>query len=231
MIRGLAIGFASLAFLASPAANAQDLQGVWFVGGSLSDSSNGYGGVVHALPGARLGDGLAVRAAVTGGQYRYDAAEVTIHGDYVGGEIALVVQRSGQWGWANFSLGPRITDTSLSPGDPSNDRSGTRVDLGIQGDGTIKFGAVRTHWYAAFAPFDETYNGRLQIGRVLQNERYELGFDGRLIGDPYFAQQSLGGYLGAPLTEAINFELGSGIVWNDADEKKAYASVSFSSVF
>lgn len=231
MIRGLVIAFGSLAMLASPAAHAQDLQGVWFVGGSLSDSGNVYGGVVHALPGAKLGDGLAVRAVISGGQFRYDAAENIIQGKYLGGEIAVVVQSSGEWGWANVSMGPRITDTSLSPGDPSNDRSGTRFDLGVQGDGTVKFGPYRTHWYTAFGPFDETYNGRVQIGRVLQNERYELGIDGRLIGDPSFAQQTLGGYLGAPLTNTINVELGSGIVWNDVDDKSAYVSVNFSSIF
>jgi len=230
-MRALMISIASWAILASQAVHAQDLEGVWFVGGAVSDSSNAYGGIVQALPGSRLGDGLAVRAAVTGGRYRYDADDANIVGKYLGGEIAVVMQKSGEWGWANFSLGPRVTDTSLSPGDPSNDRSGTRFDLGLQSDGTFKFGTFRTHWYGAFGPADKTYNGRVQLGRVLQNERYELGIDGRLVGDPSFAQQTLGGYLVAPLTDAINVELGSGIVWNDANEKDAYASVSFSSVF
>ncbi len=230
-MRALAIGVAFWAILASPSVHAQDLEGVWFFGGSVGDSGNGYGGVVYALPGARLGDGLAMRAVMTGGRYRYNADEATIRGQYVGGEIAVVMQSSGEWGWANFSLGPRLTDSSLSPDDLSNDRRGTRFDLGLQSDGMLKFGTLRTRWYGAFGPFDETYNGRMQVGRVLSNARYEVGVDGRMLGDPSFAQEALGGYVIAPVTDSISVELGSGIVWNDADENNAYTSVSFSSVF
>lgn len=230
-MRILLLGTALMAGSVPQAVNAQDHAGVWFVGGSLSDSGSGYGGVVYSLPGSRLGDGLAIRTTVNGGQYRYQAAEATINGEYVGGEVALVVQSSGQWGWANFSVGPRISDTSLTPADPANTRTGTRFDVGLQGDGTFYLSAFRTHWYGAFGPFEETYNGRLQVGRRFKNSRFELGVDGRLLGDPSFSQKALGVYLMAPLVDQINLEIGAGAIWQEGENEDGYISLGVSSVF
>ena len=59
-------------------------------------------------------------------------------GRFASAETALVYQLSGDWGWANFSGGPRVTDVRLSPRDPSNDRRGTRLDLALQSDGAVQ---------------------------------------------------------------------------------------------
>ena len=114
-----------LAFMAVPAA-AQD-SGVAYAGGGVGDGRNAYAGAVIALPGATLGNGVAIRAGGSAGSYDYETGATQIEGKYVSGEVALFYQTSGDWGWTNFGAGPRVTDPSLSPLDPANERAGFPV--------------------------------------------------------------------------------------------------------
>lgn len=212
-------------------ASADDLQGVWFAGGTVSDKASTYAGVVYSLPGSRLGRGLAVRASANYGEYQYDSAGLTINGRYAGGEIALVYQTSRPWGWANFSVGPRVTNTKLNPIDPENARRGTRYDVGLQTDGARDWDGVRARWYGAVGPFDGTYQARLQLGPKFGGGRYEAGLEGAVIGDPSFNKESLGAYVALPVADRIQAQLGSGATFQKANKTRVYASIGLSSVF
>ncbi|MFQ5562438.1 MAG: cellulose biosynthesis protein BcsS [Parvularculaceae bacterium] len=96
------IVFSLLAIGVCSAARAEPYHGVAFAGGSVSDNDSGYGGVIVAAPGASLGHGFAVKAAVNGGRYDYLGGVGHVEAKYYGGQLAFVYQWSGAWGWANF---------------------------------------------------------------------------------------------------------------------------------
>ena len=126
ILRAASLGLSLASALASGTALAEPLRGVTYVGGTLSESISGYVGAVVSLPGAQLGDGASIKAGVSGGRYEYDASGTRITAKYVGVDMAVGYQFSGNWGWANVSVGPTFARTSLSPEDPNNERNGSR---------------------------------------------------------------------------------------------------------
>jgi hypothetical protein len=226
----LSIGVFVATMTGSPA-HAEDLNGVWFAGGTLNDSQSGYAGAVVALPGGRLGEGLAIRASANAGNYDYFKGSQQIDGAYVGGEIALVYQTSGRWGWANFSIGPRLTDTWLKPTDSENKRTGTRLDVGLQTDGALDGPRWRLSWLGSIAPVNEFYLARLQLGRKFGAGKYRVGLESGVIGDPTFAQWSAGPFLALPFVGRSELQLGSGAILQQGKSARAYASIGLSSVF
>jgi hypothetical protein len=118
-----------------------------------------------ALPGGQLGKGLALRASAGGGEYDYSGDAGETEAKYQGGELALVYQFSGKWGWGGLSLGGRMIDTDLEPKDPSNDANGTRFDVAIQTDGAYKLDKWLFGWFGSLGILEGAYQGRLQLGR------------------------------------------------------------------
>lgn len=225
----------ALLCLAAAPARAQEAsqdapKGVWFAGGMVSDASSAYAGVVYALPDARLGKGLAIRATVNAGDFDYVAAPGRIEGRYAGGDIALVYQFSGSWGWANVSAGPRISDITLSPVDPGNRRRGTRIDLGVQADGALDGPRWRVAWLAGVGANDEAYNLRAQIGRKLGDGRRRIGVEAGAQGDPFFSNTSVGGFVALPLGKA-EVQLSAGVLDQEGQGGRAYGGLSISRVF
>lgn len=226
--------FAALALavvIAGGTAHAQTPRGVWFTGGTVGDSLSGYAGVIYALPGASLGHGLAVRVSANGGNYEYDAGSARIDADYAGGEAALVYQLSGPWGWANVSAGPRFTHTKLSPGDPGNERSGSRWDMGLQTDGAFDGKAWRLGWGGSYGPIDEAYQARLQIGRKIAAHALRLGVEGGVQGDPTYSKTMLGAFAAVGLGGNFELQLGSGITKEEDRKARAYGSIGLSRIF
>lgn len=127
---------------------------MWFLGASAGTGESVYAGGVLAVPGGHLGQGLAVRASSNAGRHRYEASTQRIDGKYLGAEVALVYQMSGGRGWSNFSIGPRFTKTRLSPGDPENNRQGSRVDFAVQADGARDGEKWRLTWFASSGVID-----------------------------------------------------------------------------
>ncbi|MEO0033232.1 MAG: hypothetical protein RIS94_2990 [Pseudomonadota bacterium] len=208
----------------------QDQTGVVFAGGSAGSGESAYGGVVVALPGGRLGKGLAVRVSGNAGTYRYTAGVTPIKGRYVGGDAAIVYQMSGPWGWNNLSIGPRITDTKLTPGDPGNRRTGTRVDVGLQADGALDGAQWRLGWFGAWGVRDQAYQARFQIGRKLPN-RYRIGVEGGVLGDSSFDRQSAGAFVAVPMGKSAELQLAGGALFQKGRSAHAYAGLSLSSTF
>ena len=187
-----------LALLSAPgAAYAQD-SGVVYAGAAAGDGEGGFIGGMVALPGGRLGEGLAVRGGVNGGTYRY-RTDRRIEASYVSAEIALAYQFSGPGGWANVSAGPRVTDISLSPDDPTNKLRGTRFDAGVQTDGAYG-NAWQASWFGTWGIRNESYIGQLRLTRLVNEEsQTRVGLEGILQGDPTYTRASLGGHLSTSL--------------------------------
>jgi hypothetical protein len=232
MLLRLAGAFAA-ALLSSGAAYAEPYQGVAFAGGAAGDGLSGYAGVVHALPGSQLGKGLALRASGSGGSYQYESNGTRIDGRFATAEAALVYQLSGRWGWANLSAGPRITDVSLSPRDPSNRRQGTRLDLAVQSDGALLLDrSWRLGWLGSLGVRDGTYYSRAEIGRIVApRSQTRLGLEAGLQGDPNYRSVSLGLFAAAKLGTKVEGRVSAGASDQQGRQTRPYATVGVSLLF
>lgn len=205
--------------------------GVWFTGGTISDSTSVYAGAIKALPGARLGKGLALRGSLNGGTYSYDAAVTKIDAKYVGGEVAAVYQFSGSWGWANVSAGPRYTYTDLSPSDPGNKREGSRWDVGVQTDGALDGPDWRLGWAGSVGPFDGAYEARVQVGRKLAGQKYRMGLEGGVMGNPTYSKSIAGAFVAASVAKNMDLQLGAGATFQEGRKAHPYGAIGLSRVF
>jgi len=211
-------------------ARAQD-SGVVYAGGSAGDGANAYVGGVVALPGARLGDGLALRGGISGGEYRYRTGGQRIEARYIGGELALVYQSSGDWGWANFSGGPRITDTRLRPVDPGNRLRGTRFDLALQTDGAVG-NAWRATWFGSLGVNDRAYITQVRLGRLVDGvSDTRLGIEGGVQGDRSYTRLSGGAFASTRVSGRWIGQLSGGVSKQKDRSAKPYVAISASKVF
>lgn len=216
------------AVLAAPAA-AQD-SGVVYAGGSVGDGYGGYAGGLVALPGSALGRGFGIRAGVNGGSYRYQAGQ-RIKARYIGAELALAYQFSGDWGWANVGAGPRIVDTHLKPVDPGNKLRGTRVDVGVQTDGALG-NEWRLGWFGNWGIRNESYLAQLRLTRMVNpSSQLRVGLEGIYQGDPTYKRGSLGAHVAFRLAGAWEAQLSAGGSEQAGRDAKPYVSVGFSKVF
>lgn len=229
-VRIILATLAAAACVAAQQAHAEDPNGVVFAGGAVNEGQSAYAGAVVALPGARLGSGFAVRGTVTGGRYDYDSGDQNIKATYVGGDLALVYQTSGKWGWASFSAGPRVTDTNFKPQDPGNRRQGTRVDAGLQSDGAFDGRRWRASWLVSYAVNDEAYQAQFRLAHKLGDDRYRLGVEGGILGDPSFNQKSAGLHAALPFMAKSELQVGAGFVFQDGNNSP-YGSLGFSHIF
>jgi len=218
------------ALLLSTAASAED-RGVVYTGGSAGNGYNLYGGAVVSLPGNALGKGLAIRGGASGGEYRYTSAGSRIEGRYLSGELALVYQTSGAWGWANFSAGPRVTDTKLSPFDPANKLSGTRWDAAVQSDGAVGK-TWRLNWFGSLGVIDGTYITEVRFGpRVGSDRRTHLGVEGGVQGDSSYTQGRLGLFAATSLAPKTEGRISFGATDQAGRHAKPYVALGLSRTF
>jgi len=226
------IAFAVISSIAGSAC-AQDYHGVAFAGGTVGQGANRYAGAVAALPGAALGRGLAIRGTVTAGNYRYRSAVTLIRGRYVGGETALVYQWSGDWGWTNLGAGPRLTDTTLRPDDPANDRRGTRVDLAVQGDGAFNLSPKwRMTYLGSLGVREGAYLVKADVGPFLDSgSKTRIGVEGALQGDPRYHAQSGGAFISMQIAKTTALQLSGGVRRQNGTRTSGYAAIGTSILF
>jgi len=223
-----ALGLA-LTFIPCLTAQATD-QGVVFAGGTVSDDLSGYGGAVVALPGGALGRGLALRASGNVGRYEYRAGERLIHGDFAGGEVSLVEQLSGAWGYANLGVGGRFEQTNLHPLDLTNNRRGARWDAGLTTDGGLIRNAWRLGWYGGYGPVVEDYQARLDLTRRA-GSRLRLGIEGGAQGDPTYHRFGAGVLGIVRIGRATDFRLSGGGTQQPGRGARAYAALAVAQLF
>jgi hypothetical protein len=214
------------ALLLGTAASAEPYTGVAFAGGAAGDGVSGYAGVVKALPGGSLGKGLALRLSASDGSYEYMSGGTGIDGRFASAETALVYQLSGNWGWANFSGGPRVTDVRLSPRDPSNDRRGTRLDLALQSDGAVQIDrSWRLGWLGSVGVRDGTYFSRMDLGALVgPRTQTRLGLEAGLQGDPSYRSTSLGLFASTRLGGSLEGRISAGA--SDQDHRRTHPFVT-----
>lgn len=217
---------------AFPASAAAQDQGVVFAGGAVNDGFSAYAGTVVSFPGSQLGRGFAIRGSVNGGEYHYDRAGTDIRGRYIGGEAALVYQMSGSWGWANLSAGPRVTDTNFSPDDPSNEREGTRFDLGVGAEGIVNSGTFRLGWYGSYGVWDESYQLQLRPGLLVNTASDAVvGVEGSLQGDPSYDSQSIGLFYVQNVGGNWRAQFAGGVTDQEGRSAKIYGAIGLSRIF
>jgi hypothetical protein len=229
-LSAIAIPFCAFA-LPTGIAQAQDT-GVVYAGGAAGGGAvNGYVGGVVSLPGARLGNGLAVRAGVTGGDYNYEANGERIDAQYIGAEVALVYQTSADWGWANFSAGPRITDTSLKPNDPGNPLRGTTYDLAIQTDGSVG-SSFRATWFASLGVDKRAYITQLRLSPLVDGATdTRIGIEGGIQGDRTYTRKSLGLFASRRLGDKWQGSISGGVTDQRGIGAQGYGTLGVSRVF
>ena len=230
-MKAILLFFALPVGLASAVAHAETPKGVWFVGGSVSESSSAYAGGVVSLPGNSLGHGLAIRLGFSGGRYEYDAGATRITAEYGGAETALVYQFSGKWGWANASAGPKFSHTKLSPVDPGNKLRGSRWDLGLQSDGAFDGAKWRLGWFGSYGVANEAYQAKLQLSRKIAADNLRLGIETGIQGDPSYKKGILGAFIGTAIGRNLDLQIGSGISEQRGRGPRVYGSIGLSRVF
>lgn len=216
---------------AAQGASAETLTGVVYGGGTISESQSGYAGGVMSLPGSSLGHGPAVRAGVSGGRYKYDAGGTRITGKYVGADLALVSQHSGNWGWANVSAGAHFSDTSLTPNDPGNKLQGSRWDIGVQTDGAFDGSRWRLSWYGSYGVFDETYQAKLSLGHRVGKDDLRLGVEGGIQGDPSYKRGFAGVFASQAIARNMTLQVSAGASEQAGRGPRAYGSIALSKLF
>jgi hypothetical protein len=229
-MRILAIGLVAGLAMAGTAHAADAPVGVWYLGGS-SNTPNGYGGVLRSLPGAALGHGFALRATASGGEYDYTAGVGKVTAHYEGGDLALVYQSSGAWGWANLAGGPQYVNTDLSPVDPGNKRRGGRWEASLQSDGEFYFDALRVGWYGQGGLTYGSYDARLHVNYRLGSERLRLGVEGGVQGDPTYRLEKVGPTLDIQTNSALTIQIGGGVRLQQSLPTQGFVSLGFSRVF
>lgn len=228
-----AVAFALLVAMPAVASASEAPIGVAFAGGATGSGTSGYAGVLYALPGGQLGRGVAIRASVNAGRYHYDSAGQRINASYAGGEAAFVYQFSGPWGWANFSAGPRVTDTRLSPADPANDRVGTRVDAAVQSDGAYWVApSVRLDWLASYALRDMAYFSRIGVGPVVdKGTGTRIGLEAGIQGDARYSDLQAGLFAATRLGRDLDGQVAIGLADQERLRVHPYVSIGASLLF
>lgn len=227
-LRLLAILPATLLFHGT--ASAQD-RGVVYAGGGIGDGRNVYAGGVIALPGGRLGRGLAIRGGGAAGSYVYDSGTAEIDGNFASAEVALVYQTSGEWGWANFGAGPRVTNTSLTPNDPNNRLAGTRFDVGLQTDGALGY-RWRLGWFGSLGVNDEIYFTNLSFGPLVDEpSQTRIGVEAGIAGDETFTRRNYGVFASTRIASKTELRVSGGLNDQRGLRDQAYATVALSKVF
>ncbi|MGE0669148.1 MAG: cellulose biosynthesis protein BcsS [Sphingomonadales bacterium] len=223
---------ALVALLIAVPAHAEPYKGVLFAGGTVSESSGGYAGGMISLPGAALGRGLGVRVGTNGGEYKYDASGTRIAAEYVGGELALVYQISGGWGWANFSAGPRVSYLNLTPNDPGNKLQGTKVDAGIQSDGAYNIEKWHISWFGSYGIANESYLAKLQLGYlVAERSGTRIGVEGGIQGDSVYTKGNLGAFVSTSLMKDVEIQIAAGATEQAGRGARAYVTIGLSKLF
>lgn len=219
---------AGVALLASAPAAAQERTTI-FGGVNFGEDEDAYAGATIALPGGRIGDGWAVRTSFSGSQYEYQTNGVEIEGKEVRGEVAILRQWSGPWGYVDFGVGARYVNTDLSPDDPGNERDGGRWAPTLSATGQRIAGPWRVAGFASTGIGDDDYFVRGELTRAVSSQ-VRLGVEAGADGDPSYERQRVGAVVSFAPAETWEVTFAAGALYADTDDG-AYGAISFSHRF
>jgi cellulose synthase (UDP-forming) len=155
-----------------------------------SNSSYAYAGVVAPLPGQGEHEGWAARVWGDRLTYSYDLNGTNVEAEAYGGELALVHRWSGEWGYANASVGARYRSTDLTPDDAGNPAEGSQWDANLQFDGRA---AMHERWALVWLAAREIDQGSsiVRLGADRDMNGWRLGADAtRLWGERHGETQA-----------------------------------------
>lgn len=219
---------AIMSLIATPA-EAQD-RGAVFAGVSGGEDQSVYAGALMALPGASLGKGLAVRVSASAGTYEYAGGPGIVEADFSGVDAAVVYQASSPSGYANFGLGARYIDTSLSPSDPANEREGGHWDATVSVDGAKDMGLWRAGLYSSYGVSMRDYYVRADLTRAV-NDQVRLGAEVVAQGDRMYDRQKYGAVVAFSPMTAWEIRLSGGASREAEGDYGGYGAVSFVRTF
>jgi len=143
-----------------------------------------------------------------------------------------VHQWSGDWGWANFSVGADATQTDLSPGDPANKRAGFRLDVSLGVDGALNLNERwRAGLYSEGGVRDESYLVRLDTTRSMNAGRWRLGMEGAIQGDPTYQIKKVGAVASVTLKKDLEARFSGGAAFKEDQNAQPYVSIGLSVLF
>lgn len=217
---GLLAAWAALA----PAAAAR-AQGTVFGGVVAGDVRTAYVGVAAPLPGARVGQGLALRAILSGSQYKYDAAFGRVRGRDLRADVSLLWQVSDAHTYFDFGLGGRYVDTRLKPDDPGNPRRGGHWEGVVSAGGQQTFDPWYASEFGAYGFQGRDYFVRGDVTRRIAGP-WRLGVEAQADGARDYARRSVGAVLALSASPAWEVKLSGGVT-DQSHRSGGYGGLTF----
>lgn len=206
-------------------------RGVAFLGGTAARTPSYTAGVVVALPGALLGNGLAVGAVVSRSEYTSSTATgATVTGRSNSVTLSARFQSSGTWGYANVGAGGAYHHTRLRPDDPSNPNRGSRRTAVVGGDGVLNLGQPWQLGAQGDYRFSlDEYYSQVDLTRAVSHT-VRLGVEGLAQGDPTYKRRQYGAVVSYSPSQPWGIRL-SGGKRVEKTQSGAYGALSISYVF
>jgi hypothetical protein len=205
--------------------------GGWFAGGMLGGGGLAYGGVTLALPGARLGEGPALRFSGYNSDYEYLSGTTRINGADSSAQAILLDQVSGAWGYINLGGGAQFINTNLSPPDPGNPRHGARFDATLDTDGAVSSNAWRADWYANYGLSQRDFQLLADVTRAVSFVDWRLGVLGGVQGDPDYSRTQLGAMAIHDFASGLELRVSGGATFQGGRGTDGYVSLAASQPF
>jgi hypothetical protein len=188
---------------------AQSPERVFFAGGEAGHERSAFIGGVQALPGSSVGRGWALRGSLQAGRYGYERQGDRVRARYAGGELMLSRQWSDATRYGALSIGPRYTDTDLSPDDPGNRRGGRHWDAALQAEGRQDFGRWQVSGFSSYGIRLKEYYARADLTRRVSAGGLRAGVEAGFEGDESYDRQRVGAVIGLD-RQAFGLRLSAG---------------------
>lgn len=206
-------------------------QGLGLAGFEIANH-NSYlylGGIRSAS--ALLGNGLAYRAWLDAGTYRYEKSGSQIDARYWRASAAAGYQNAGERGWWAGYLGAGYQQTSLSPDDPGNASRGGKINPFLQLEGETQLAPDLTANLASSYTFGrEAYWLRGRIFKSLDASR-RVGAEMILHGDADYQATQVGGLFVVPFDRKVMTIIKAGVRTGSGTSSTPYGGIEFTKPF
>jgi hypothetical protein len=219
----------ALAAAAMAPAMAARAEGTVFGGALFGDTQTEYLGVSMPLPGARVGQGLAVRAIVSGSQYKYDAFVGTVHGKDIRADVSLLYQISNAHNYFDFGIGPRYVDVRLNPRDPGNPREGGHWEGVVSASGQHTYDPWYVSEFGSYGTDGRDYFVRGDVTHRISGP-FRLGVEAEADGARDYSRRSVGAVLAISAAPGWEVKISGGAT-DQSHRTGGYGGVTFRTSF
>ena len=203
--------------------------GTVFGGVQAGDVQNAYLGVSVPLPGARVGEGFAVRGIVGGSKYRYGAAVGEVHGRDIRADVSLLYQVSNAHNYFDVGVGARYIDTRLDPRDPTNSREGQHWEAVVSASGQQNYGPWYASEFGSYGTFGRDYFVRGDLTHTVYGP-VRLGVEAETDGARDYSRRSVGGVLAFSIDPSWEVRVSGGAT-DQSHRSGGYGGVTFRASF